>query len=94
MNRYLIVRRWRSVAEATDYVGRMEAADQPQDVRWDHTHVSEDAAGQLTSFCVYDAPSAEVLRAHIDSLGGFELVGIYPVVDDVRPDGEMAYPGG
>lgn len=92
-DRYLIVRRWRSLAVAEDYVERMRATGAPEAVRWDHTHVSEDDSGQLTSFCVYEAPSADVLRDHIVPLGGFQLVGIHPIRAELAPDRGAAAPG-
>lgn len=89
MSAYLVVRRWRSLADAEAYVERLRVAGQPDDVSWDHTHVAEHDAGWLTSFCVYQASSAEALREHIAALGGFELRGIHPITGDLV-DGRLA----
>lgn len=86
MSVYLIVRRWRSMSDAEDHLDRMRAAAQPDGIGWDHTHVAEHETGELTSFCVYEAPSAAVLHDHIASLGGFELEGIYPISAELAPD--------
>ena len=86
MSAYLIVRRWRSTVAAEDYLERMLQTGAPEGVQWSHTHVAEHQTGELTSFCVYDAPSAEVLHSHIASLGGFDLEGIYPITGELSPD--------
>ena len=53
---------------------------------WEHSHVVLDDAGTPKSFCIYDAPSEELVREHADRFGDHTIVGIYEIVGDVTPD--------
>ena len=39
------------------------------DIVWEHSHVVLDDDGTPKSFCVYDAPTETMVRAHADQLG-------------------------
>jgi hypothetical protein len=34
------------------------------EIIWEHSHVVVDDSGTVKSFCVYDAPSEEIVRGH------------------------------
>ena len=53
---------------------------------WEHSHVVLDNDGTPKSFCVYDAPSEEVVREHAERLGDHFVNAIYEIVGDVTPD--------
>lgn len=53
---------------------------------WEHSHVVLDTDGTPKSFCVYDAPSEEVVREHAERLGDHNVNVIYEIVGDVTPD--------
>jgi hypothetical protein len=38
------------------------------------------------SFCIYDAPSTDVVRAHAQELGEHLVMSIYEIAGDVTPD--------
>ena len=62
------------------------ARDHFPEVVWEHSHVVLDDAGTPKSFCIYDAPSEEVVRAHANRLGDHSVDAIYEIVGDVTPD--------
>jgi hypothetical protein len=53
---------------------------------WEHSHVVLDRDGTPKSFCVYAAPSEEVVREHAQRLGDHSVNVIYEIVGDVTPD--------
>jgi hypothetical protein len=53
---------------------------------WEHSHVCVDGDGTPRSFCVYSAPSEELVRDHAARLGDHEVVAIYEIAGDVTPD--------
>jgi Protein of unknown function (DUF4242) len=55
------------------------------EVTWEHSHVVLDDTGKVRTFCVYAAPSEEVVRAHSTRLGQHKIDSIEEVVGDVTP---------
>lgn len=64
---------------------RLGRDDFPQIV-WEHSHVVLDEDGTPKSFCVYDAPSEDMVRDHAERLGDHSVDAIYEIVGDVTPD--------
>ncbi len=62
------------------------ARDHFPQIVWEHSHVVLDHDGTPKSFCVYDAPSEQVARAHAERLGDHSVDAIYEIVGDVTPD--------
>lgn len=56
------------------------------DIIWEHSHVVADAEGNLKSFCVYHAPSEEMVRKHSTALGSHVIDHVYEIGGDVTPD--------
>ena len=56
------------------------------EIEWEHSHVVVDDSGTVKSFCLYDAPSEEIVRGHAEKLGMHDVVAIYEVAGDVTPD--------
>jgi hypothetical protein len=56
------------------------------EIIWEHSHVVLDEAGTVKSFCVYDAPSLEIVRAHAAELGEHHVDAIYEIAGDVTPE--------
>jgi hypothetical protein len=54
-------------------------------IRWEHSHVVSDAEGNIKSFCVYEAPSEEIIRQHARELGHHVIQAIYEIGADVNP---------
>lgn len=89
MPRFVIERRY-TVEEADVPVvatrsKRIVRDDYPEIV-WEHSHVVVDRDGTPMSFCVYGAPTEELVRRHAEQLGDHEVVAIYEIAGDVTPD--------
>jgi hypothetical protein len=89
MPRYVVERTYTVDLNAMPAVGRRSKqigrARFPEIV-WEHSHVVVDDAGTVKSFCVYEAPSTEMVRAHAGELGEHFIDAIYEVAGDVTPD--------
>jgi hypothetical protein len=62
------------------------AVDQFPEIIWEHSHVIVDADGAVKTYCVYDAPSEEVVRSHGTQLGLHDIQSISEIAGDVSPD--------
>jgi hypothetical protein len=89
MTKYLIERQF-SVGEAEmPEVGRRSkriANEKYPEITWIHSHVVVDKAGKVKTYCVYEAPSEEIVLNHADELGMHSVEGIYEIAGDVTPD--------
>jgi hypothetical protein len=89
MPRYLIERSYTvemddvpAVATRSKAIGHYRYPE----IVWEHSHVVLDAKGTPKSFCIYDAPSEELVREHAERLGDHSIVSIYEIAGDVTPD--------
>jgi Protein of unknown function (DUF4242) len=55
------------------------------EIVWDHSHVVVGPDGTPKSFCIYEAPSEEMVREHADRFGDHTVVAIYEIAGDVTP---------
>lgn len=55
------------------------------EIVWEHSLVVADADGTLKSFCVYEAPSEEMVRRHAELLGEHVVDHVYEIGGDVTP---------
>ena len=55
------------------------------DVTWEHSHVVVDETGNVRTFCVYDAPDEDAVRAHSAQLGMHGIISIDEIAGDVTP---------
>ena len=89
MPRYLIVRSFEVGEEQMPPIGRrsreLTEGEFPEIV-WEHSHVVVGSDGVPKSFCVYDAPSEEVVREHSRQLGDHFVETIWEIAGDVSPD--------
>jgi hypothetical protein len=89
MTKFLVQRRFHvGQDEMTEVSTRSKriAVEQFPEITWEHSHVVVDDAGTVKTFCVYDAPSEEVVRAHATQLGLHDVEGVYEIAGDVTPD--------
>jgi Protein of unknown function (DUF4242) len=88
MPRYMIVRSF-DVGEAEmPAVGRRSreiAENEFPEITWEHSHVVVDDSGKVRTFCIYAAPSEDVVRQHSTRLGQHQLDSIDEIVGDVTP---------
>ena len=52
---------------------------------WEHSHVVIDENGTPKSYCVYAAPSEQMVRDHAGLLGDHSIQEIYEIAGDVSP---------
>lgn len=55
------------------------------EITWEHSHVVVDDTGKVRTFCIYVAPSEEVVRAHSTRLGQHEIDSLDEIAGDVTP---------
>jgi hypothetical protein len=56
------------------------------EIVWEHSHVVLDSEGTPKSFCIYSAPSEEMVLEHSKTLGDHFVEVIYEIAGDVTPD--------
>jgi hypothetical protein len=89
MTRFLIERSYQVGMDQMPQVGKRSREvrnEQFPEIIWEHSHVVMDDSGTVKSFCIYDAPSAEIVRSHADQLGMHNVVAIYEIAGDVTPE--------
>ena len=88
MAKYLVERRFHVGEDEMPAVGRRsrELIEEnfPQ-ITWHHSHVVVDEGGNVRTYCVYEAPTEEVVRSHADSLGLHDVSGVWEIAGDVSP---------
>ena len=88
MPRYLIVRRFDVAEEEMPEVGRRSRRtieDSYPQITWEHSHVVVGGDGTVMTYCIYDAPDEDMLRAHAGDLGNHTIDGIHEIAGDVTP---------
>ncbi len=87
--RYLIERSYHVAHDRMPEVGRRSREIRNEhfpEIIWEHSHVVVDDSGTVKSFCVYDAPTEQIVRDHAEQLGLHDLVAIYEIAGDVTPE--------
>ena len=56
------------------------------EITWEHSHVVLGADGTPRSFCIYEAPSEQIVLEHSQLLGDHTIASIYEIAGDVTPD--------
>jgi hypothetical protein len=88
MARYMIVRSF-DVGEAEmQAVGRRSreiVENELPEITWEHSHVVVDDSGKVRTFCIYGAPSEDVVRQHSSRLGMHSIDSIDEIAGDVTP---------
>ncbi|HLY95218.1 MAG TPA: nickel-binding protein [Gaiellaceae bacterium] len=88
MPRYMIVRSFEVGEDQMPAVGRRsrEIAEEGfPEITWEHSHVVVDDDGIVRTFCIYDAPSEEMVRDHSRMLGKHTIDHLYEIAGDVTP---------
>ena len=88
MARYLIIRRFSVDESEMPTLGRRsrELVDgEFPEITWEHSHVVVDGEGNVSTYCVYGAPSEEVVVEHSKRLGAHHIEGIHEIAGDVSP---------
>jgi hypothetical protein len=89
MARYLVERYFDRISDdemlALSVASDRIATEQFPEITWEHSHLCVDGQGAITTFCVYEAPSEDVVRAHAAAFGGHSISRIAEIADDVTP---------
>jgi len=84
----MIVRSFEVGTDEMPAVGRRSRAIVDNDLTqivWEHSHVVVDDNGLVRTFCVYEAPSEEIVREHSSRLGQHRIDSLAEIVGDVTP---------
>lgn len=88
MPRYLVERQFEVGQEEMPEVGqrsRRLVEEQFAEITWEHSHVAVGDDGRVKTFCLYAAPSEDIVRQHAEKLGRHQIESIYEIVGDVTP---------
>ena len=88
MPRFLIERTYTVAADQLPEVATRSKAIGHQrfpEIVWEHSHVVIDGNGTPKSYCVYGAPSEQMVRDHAELLGDHFIQEIYEIAGDVSP---------
>jgi hypothetical protein len=86
--RYMIERQFHVGQERMPEVGRRSrqiVEEQFPEIVWEQSHVAVEEDGGVRTFCLYMAPSLDVVRAHAKELGLHDVLAIYEIAGDVTP---------
>lgn len=88
MPRYMIVRTFEVGEEQMPGVGRRSrelTEGEFSAITWEHSHVVVDDGGVVHTYCVYDAPTEQIVREHSQALGQHTIDVLYEIAGDVTP---------
>ena len=90
MPRYVIERNFGAISDddmlaASARSGQLIEERFPE-ITWEHSHVVATDDGEIVTFCVYGAPSEEMIREHAAAFGSHFISKLYELVDDVTPE--------
>jgi hypothetical protein len=89
MTKFLIERTFHVGEDQMPEVGRRSrqiVVEQFPEISWEHSHVVVDDKGTVKTYCVYEAPSEEIVRRHAHELGLHDVEGVYEIAGDVTPE--------
>jgi hypothetical protein len=89
MPRYVVERNFGAISD-DDMLSAAALSDQLiserfQDIDWEHSHIVATDDGEIITYCVYGAPTEEMIREHAEAFGSHTITNIFEIVDDVTP---------
>jgi hypothetical protein len=88
MTRFMVVRSFEVGEEQMPPLGRRSrelVEGEFAEITWEHSHVVVDDEGLVHTYCVYEAPSAEIVREHSKKLGKHTIDELHEIAGDVTP---------
>jgi hypothetical protein len=88
MPRFMIVRLFDVTEPEMPAVGRRSrelVENEFEQITWEHSHVVVDDDGKVRTYCVYEAPTADMVVEHSLRLGQHEVDSIQEIAGDVTP---------
>jgi len=86
--RYMVVRKFDVAEDEMPEVGRRSRATIEEgypEIVWEHSHVVVDDDGTVWTYCVYEAPTEEMVRDHSKDLGRHTVETVREIAGDVTP---------
>jgi len=86
--RYLVVRKFDVSEDEMPEVGlrsRKTIEEGYPEIVWEHSHVIVGDDGTVMTYCVYEAPTEEIVRSHAQDLGRHTLENIMVIAGDITP---------
>ena len=89
MPRYVVERNFGGISD-DDMLAAASLSDQLiterfPEIDWEHSHVVANDDGEIVTYCVYGAPTEEMIREHAEAFGAHTITNIFEIVDDVTP---------
>ncbi len=88
MARYMVVRAFDCGEDDMPEVGsrsRRVIEESYPEIVWEHSHVVVGDDGHVMTYCVYAAPSEEMVREHSKDLGRHTIKEVMEIAGDVTP---------
>jgi hypothetical protein len=88
VTRYLVIRTFNVGEKEMPEVGRRSreiAEDEFPEIVWEHSHVVVSDDGTVMTYCVYEAPSEQIVRDHALRLGKHTVDAVHEIAGDVTP---------
>ena len=88
MPRYMVVRKFDVAEDEMPEVGRRSRRTIEEgypEIVWEHSHVVVDEDGTVWTYCVYEAPTEEMVRDHAQDLGSHTVETVSEIAGDVTP---------
>jgi hypothetical protein len=88
VSRFLVVRAFEVSENEMPEVGRRSRRiieNEYPEITWEHSHVVVDPQGTVKTYCIYAAPSEEMVLAHAGDLGQHTIEAIHEIAGDVTP---------
>ena len=89
MGRYVIERNFGAISDDDMLAAAVKsdavASERFPEIVWEHSHIVATDDGEIVTFCIYAAPSEEMIREHAEAFGSHTITRIYELLDDVTP---------
>ena len=89
MPRYVVERNFGAISD-DDMLAAAALSDQLiterfPEIDWEHSHIVATDDGEIITYCVYGAPTEEMIREHAEAFGSHTITNVFEIVDDVTP---------
>jgi hypothetical protein len=89
MPRYVVERNFGAISD-DDMLAAAALSDQLiterfPEIDWEHSHIVATGDGEIITYCVYGAPTEEMIREHAEAFGSHTITNVFEIVDDVTP---------
>ena len=84
----MVIRRFDVAEDEMPEVGRRSRRTIEEgypEIVWEHSHVLVGDDGTVMTYCVYEAPTEEIVRAHGSDLGDHTIEDVREITADVTP---------